>query len=790
MQSHEQASASSHEFPEVTVTKQVAGMTSKQSLATISEMSATEETSGVSSKPTPSPAAMKESNMRSDNSMQVFMLSSSLQSPTATAITVQQSPINQKKITAEAAQGNIMTEQSPATKSKVAAKEDASMTPRTSMQAPRASPAQTPIDFIRKTVAAAAQENIRQSGMSIRTSLTFSESASPAKQSQEQIMNMVDMNKVEREDDMQISRSAGENVLASSPSQQGAEGVPAVFSFKKLRTAELSRASETATPPRVGPNTPSPDTFFTPEMEARKDPSAGNRPQDMLMRLESTMEMAMENLTSLTETQHGLRENLKSLTETQQGLRENQNALIQTQNMLIAMQKQTEAVGQNNTKDIKQLRQQTEFKHASVMEQIHAWRDLLQSNSATAEIAQKEIHARIDGQEKAINNLSLDASVRLNELEQCHADIDLRRDDASKALKLAQLADEATTLQAAHAQSMKERMDNQEAEFVGLKKQVDSQTDLLHQLLPVQVQEAVQERFQKAKVVEARAKDKNVSSSESTQASLQHNKIDEHNRRWQGKQQQRKQDVVKVDSEKAVTLDDHNHIDSDERAAPMRESPEQLVDTVKGLKTEKRAGISKSDEEVLLINRETLKKLASDSRGNTQTAAVAEISEKVKTINELTHHNSGVEIEQMGTNKAADPIRALSERLITTYEVVVTEKEAKHDKSNTPVTEVGGEMKNYTVTKFRENEMDKNTIYNSANNTVTKFRELEMDKNTIYNSTAASMSEFSEVTSTAEDLKYKDKPKPSLRTWDQTLNDVEHSFFPSCWGVIVRAGGG
>jgi hypothetical protein len=60
------------------------------------------------------------------------------------------------------------------------------------------------------------------------------------------------------------------------------------------------------------------------------------------------------------------------------------------------------------------------------------------------------------------------------------ADIDLRRDDASKSLKLAQLADEATTLQAAHAQSMKERMDNQESEFVGLKKQVDSQTDLLH----------------------------------------------------------------------------------------------------------------------------------------------------------------------------------------------------------------------------------------------------------------------------------------------------------------------
>jgi len=46
-----------------------------------------------------------------------------------------------------------------------------------------------------------------------------------------------------------------------------------------------------------------------------------------------------------------------------------------------------------------------------------------------------------------------------------------------------------------------------------------------------------------------------------------------------------------------------------------------------------------------------------------------------------------------------------------------------------------------------------------------------MDKN--YNSAAVSMSEFSEVTSTAEDLKYKNKPKPFFRTWDQTLNDVE-----------------
>ncbi len=67
------------------------------------------------------------------------------------------------------------------------------------------------------------------------------------------------------------------------------------------------------------------------------------------------------------------------------------------------------------------------------------------------------------------------------------------------------------------------------------------------------------------------------------------------------------------------------------------------------------------------------------------------------------------------------------------------------------------------------------------NNTVTKFKELEMDKNTIYNSTAGSMSEFSKVTSTTEDLKYKDKTKPFLRTLDQTLNDVETMFVYSVY---------
>ncbi len=36
-----------------------------------------------------------------------------------------------------------------------------------------------------------------------------------------------------------------------------------------------------------------------------------------------------------------------------------------------------------------------------------------------------------------------------------------------------------------------------------------------------------------------------------------------------------------------------------------------------------------------------------------------------------------------GYQQSSSPMRVLSERLITTYEVVVTEKEEKHDKPNT-----------------------------------------------------------------------------------------------------------
>ena len=56
-----------------------------------------------------------------------------------------------------------------------------------------------------------SQENNRQSGTSIRTSMTFSEPSSPPKQSREQIMG-----KAQGSDDMKDSMSATENVQSSS----------------------------------------------------------------------------------------------------------------------------------------------------------------------------------------------------------------------------------------------------------------------------------------------------------------------------------------------------------------------------------------------------------------------------------------------------------------------------------------------------------------------------------------------------------------------------------------------
>ena len=111
------------------------------------------------------------------------------------------------------------------------------------------------------------------------------------------------------------------------------------------------------TPPRTGPSTPSPDTFFTPEMGAKTDPSA-RMMLDMITRLESEIGISNEN-------QNGLRENQNVLIENQRGLNE-------TQNVLIAMKQRLDATVQDNTKDIKKLKQQTELKHVTLVEQIHS----------------------------------------------------------------------------------------------------------------------------------------------------------------------------------------------------------------------------------------------------------------------------------------------------------------------------------------------------------------------------------------------------------------------------------
>ena len=108
--------------------------------------------------------------------------------------------------------------------------------------------------------------------------------------------------------------------------------------------------------------------------------------------------------------------------------------------------------------------------------------------------------------------------------------------------------------------------------------------------------------------------------------------------------------------------EEHIDTDTDERVAPMRELSEKLVENIKGLKTEKTVGISKRDEEVLLITTTVLKKLSSESRGdsNEQTKNVSEASENAAPLHDLTPSNIGVGGEQMGTNRAAASMRVLS----------------------------------------------------------------------------------------------------------------------------------
>ena len=64
-------------------------------------------------------------------------------------------------------------------------------------------------------------------------------------------------------------------------------------------------------------------------------------------------------------------------------------------------------------------------------------------------------------------------------------------------------------------------------------------------------------------------------------------------------------------------------------------------------------------------------------KSDEQTANMIATSEKSVTINDLTPSNIGVGGDQMGTNKAASPMRVLSERLVTIYDKVSTEKETE-----------------------------------------------------------------------------------------------------------------
>ena len=56
---------------------------------------------------------------------------------------------------------------------------------------------------------------------------------------------------------------------------------------------------------------------------------------------------------------------------------------------------------------------------------------------------------------------------------------------------------------------------------------------------------------------------------------------------------------------------------------------------------------------------------------------MTETSEKTVTLNDLTPSNIGVGDEQMGTNKTAVSMRVSSERLVASYEIVVTEQESE-----------------------------------------------------------------------------------------------------------------
>jgi hypothetical protein len=77
---------------------------------------------------------------------------------------------------------------------------------------------------------------------------------------------------------------------------------------------------------------------------------------------------------------------------------------------------------------------------------------------------------------------------------------------------------------------------------------------------------------------------------------------------------------------------------------------EKLVENIKGLKTSKTTGISKSDEQTLRVTKSALKNLSRVSKGNEKTKNVAEVSENTATLHDSTPSNIGMVGEQMGTN--------------------------------------------------------------------------------------------------------------------------------------------
>jgi hypothetical protein len=199
-------------------------------------------------------------------------------------------------------------------------------------------------------------------------------------------------------------------------------------------------------------------------------------------------------------------------------------------------------------------------------------------------------------------------------------------------------------------------------------------------------------------------------------------------------------------------------------------SEHHLFSKPKGLKPEKNAGISKIDEDTFLITTQALKKLSGEHRGNEETVNVAEVSEKAATLNDLTRSSIGVGGEQMGTNKAAAPMRALSERLVAIYDIVATEKVAENlflkELQECPEnlwrrvaeTEAGlnAERVTHTETRRRLKELIvvKEDGVSPEDVSHSPVIEVGEERDTCINSSAAaSMTEFREVKTTTDDFR-------------------------------------